>query len=217
MPRLLLINPNTTASVTAMLRAHVEPIVGHRFAVTAVTAPFGEPYIADEVSYAIAGHGVVAAYRADCAANGPPDAVLIGCFGDPGLFALRSLTDAPVVALAEASMREALADGDYAIVTGGERWPPMLRRLAVSIGLPDPGERIVTVAPSGIQLAADPDGATVLLGEACRQAAERFAVRTVILGGAGLAGLAARVAPMCPVPVIDSVQAGARAMLPDRR
>ena len=53
---------------------------------------------------------------------------------------------------------------------------------------------IHTVAPTGAQLAADPQGARALLAEACREAATRFDAQAVILGGAGLAGMAADIA-----------------------
>ena len=91
----------------------------------------------------------------------------------------------------------------------------MLERLAHSLGhgLSPDGRLglagIHTVAPSGAQLAADPVGARRLLGEACRAAAERFQADAVILGGAGLAGMAVDIAASVPVPLIDSVTAGA--------
>ena len=108
---------------------------------------------------------------------------------------------------------EAASAGPYAIVTGGERWRPMLMRLARDLGLDGALAAIHTVAPSGAQLAADPDGATRLLAAACREAAALPGVQRVVLGGAGLAGIAARLQPEVPVPVIDSVQAGVRQAL----
>jgi Asp/Glu/hydantoin racemase len=47
-----------------------------------------------------------------------------------------------------------------------------------------------------------------LLGEACREAARRFGADAVILGGAGLAGMAADIAAALPQPLVDSVVAG---------
>jgi allantoin racemase len=69
---------------------------------------------------------------------------------------------------------------------------------------------IHTVAPTGAQLAADPEGARALLGQACRDAVRQLGAQAVILGGAGLAGMAAAIQASVSVPVIDSVQAGAR-------
>ncbi|MDH4450588.1 MAG: aspartate/glutamate racemase family protein, partial [Rhodoferax sp.] len=42
----------------------------------------------------------------------------------------------------------------------------------------------------------------------CQEAAAHPQVRSIVLGGAGLAGMAAAVQPLVPVPVIDSVVAG---------
>jgi allantoin racemase len=87
----------------------------------------------------------------------PLDGVLIGCFGDPGLFALREVSGCPVTGLAEASFIQAAALGPFAIVTGGERWKPMLHRLANSLGYGAQLRHIETVAPTGAALQADPD------------------------------------------------------------
>ena len=53
----------------------------------------------------------------------------------------------------------------------------------------------------------------ILLAQACRDAARALRVDCVILGGAGLAGLAARIQHEVPVPLIDSVRAGAQEAL----
>ncbi|WP_010107809.1 aspartate/glutamate racemase family protein, partial [Verminephrobacter aporrectodeae] len=66
-----------------------------------------------------------------------------------------------------------------------------------------------TVAPTGAQLAADPEAARALLARACSDAVRQLGVQALILGGAGLAGMAAAVQPQLDVPVIDSVVAGA--------
>ena len=192
MRQLLVINPNTSPGMTALLRQHVQQASGSHVVVTAVTARFGAPYIADEASYAVAGHATLDAWAAALAqAAQPPDAVLIGCFGDPGLMALRESSPVPVTGLAEAAFIEAARHGRFAIVTGGERWAPILQRLAQSLGHASGLAGIHTVAPTGAQLAADPIAARRLLTQACLDAVRQLGVQTVILGGAGLAGMAA--------------------------
>ncbi|MGC1175455.1 MAG: Asp/Glu racemase, partial [Polaromonas sp.] len=54
MRQLLVINPNTSASVSALLQNHVQAAAGLHVRVRTVTARFGAPYIADEASYAVA-------------------------------------------------------------------------------------------------------------------------------------------------------------------
>lgn len=210
MRQLLVINPNTSASVTALLQQHVQLAAGSHVCVRSVTARFGAPYISDEASYAIAAHATLDAWAAALTESGAaPDAVLIGCFGDPGLMALRESSPVPITGLAEAAFIEAARHGRFAIVTGGERWAPILQRLAQSLGHAQALAGIHTVAPTGAQLAADPAAARKLLAQACQDAVRQLGVQTVILGGAGLAGMAAGIQPFVNVPIVDSVTAGA--------
>ena len=211
MRQLLIINPNTSESVSNLLQTHAQQAAGPGVRVRTVTARFGAPYIACEASYLVAGHATLDAWAAARAQNEPaPDAVLIGCFGDPGLLALRDSSTAPVTGLAEAAFTEAASHGRFAIVTGGARWAPILERLAHTLGYSDTLAGVHTVAPTGAQLAADPIAARALLVTACQDALQRFNVQAIILGGAGLAGMASAIQPMLGVPVIDSVLAGTR-------
>jgi Asp/Glu/hydantoin racemase len=180
-----------------------------------VTACFGAPYIACEASFAVAAHAVLDAWaRANQAlqAHGEAsyDAVLIACFGDPGLLALRQICPVPVTGLAEASFLEASRRGRFGIVTGGAAWAPMLARLGHSLGYRAALAEIHTVAATGAELARDPVAAQAVLSNACKTVVADSGVASVILGGAGLVGLARAVQRLVPVPVIDSVAAGVR-------
>jgi Asp/Glu/hydantoin racemase len=211
--RLLLINPNTSTSTTGRLVQTLTPLLPADMRLDAHTAPFGATYIACEASHAVAAHAALEVWAAQLRTGAPaPEAVLIGCFGDPGLFALRECSACPVTGLAEASFIEASTHGDFAIVTGGVRWKPMLERLAQSLGYDPRLRHIETVAPSGAQMLADPEMALRCLRQACQDAA-RPGVRALILGGAGLAGYAQLLQPHVSLPLIDSAQAGLRVLL----
>jgi len=207
MPRILVLNPNTTASVTELVARHAREALGSGFECVPATVRFGPNYISSEAAYAIAGHAAldgVAEFGASA------DAVLLACFGDPGIFALREVCAMPVIGLAEAAMREAAAYGRFSIVTGGVLWKPMLERLAAALGYAERIARIRTITLTGAEIAADPAGAIAFLAAECRAAAADDGACSVILGGAALAGMAAQIAPQVSVPVIDSVLAGAR-------
>lgn len=209
MPAVLLINPNTTESVTRLMVEVMRPVLGEGVALDARTARMGAPYIASEVTYAVAAHAVLDAWDAYVADGGRCDAVIVGCFGDPGVHALRERSGLPVMGLAEAALREAGAHGPHAIVTGGLPWRPMLQRFAAAEGLAQSLLDIHVVERSGVALMAQPDGgAGELLGVI--EAAARPPSRAVVIGGAALGGIARQVAGRVPVPLIDSVQAGAR-------
>lgn len=211
--RFLLINPNTNALTTQRLQDTLQPRLPQGVSLSVTTARFGAHYIACEASHAVAAHACLDAWCAERAADPRPlDGVLIGCFGDPGLFALREASGCPVTGLAEASFIQAAAHGPFTIVTGGERWKPMLIRLAHSLGYGELLRHVETVTPSGAALQADPDMALRCLAQACEKAAQP-GVRAVILGGAGLAGYAQALRAQCPLPLIDSAVAGLEVML----
>jgi allantoin racemase len=219
MRRLLLINPNTSTDITAFMAQRLRPQLPAGAELVARTAAFGAPYISCEASSAVAAHAVLHGWAhemASATAKGPaaaaPDAVLIGCFGDPGLLALRENSAVPVTGLAEASFIEGARLGAFAIVTGGLRWKPMLERLAQTLGYGTALVHIETVLPTGAELRADAALARQHLGQACQQAA-RHGAKTIIIGGAGLAGMAQQLQTLSPLPLIDSLDAGLRVLL----
>src|SRR5262249_59086154 len=109
----------------------------------------------------IAGHGALDAFARQ---KDGVDVVLLACFGDPGLFALRELAPVPVVGMAEAACHMASTLGrKFSIVTGGHRWGPMLEEFVTVIGLSANLAAVRTVAPSGGEIAANPAAALHML------------------------------------------------------
>jgi Asp/Glu/hydantoin racemase len=209
--RILLINPNTTESVTALVANHARAIASDAATFVAVTGRFGARYISSRASAAIAAHAALdalAQHAAGC------DAVYLACFGDPGLAALKELSHVPVIGMAEASCLEACNRGRrFAIVTGGALWAPMLTEFVAWLGLSERLAGVRTVAPTGDRIARDPEAALAELAAACTACAAEDGADVVILGGAALAGLAERIQPSVPIPVLCSVQAGTRAVI----
>ena len=209
--RLLLINPNTSRAVTETVTRAAGAVLPTGVELVPVTGRFGARYIASRAAAAIAGHAALdalATHVDDC------DAVLLACFGDPGLLALKELSPVPVVGMAEASCHLACTLGQrFAIVTGGERWPAMLEEFVAAQGLASRLAGIRALAPTGDVLTRDVEAGIALLAEACRLTVEQDGAEVVILGGAALAGLAERVGAGVGVPVICSLEASIRATL----
>jgi Asp/Glu/hydantoin racemase len=127
---------------------------------------------------------------------------------------VRELAPVPVTGLAESALHLACMLGRrIGIVTGGDRWPGMLADFYAMHRLEHRLAGIRAVAPTGAEIARDPDGAVAQLREACSACARADGADVVILAGAGLAGLAGEVGAGCPVPVICSLEAGLRAAL----
>jgi allantoin racemase len=207
--RILLINPNTMRSMTDLVLETARGFASPGVELTGATGRFGARYITTRAASAIAAHAALDAYAehgADC------DAVILACFGDPGLGGLKELATQPVVGMAEAAcLAAASLDRKFAIVTGGERWGPMLEEFVAAMGLADKLACVRTIAPTGADIARDPEGSLKMLSDACNACVTDHGAGSVILGGAGLAGLAARIRDRVPVPLIDGVAAAVKA------
>ena len=203
MTTLLLINPNTTQSITDLVLRTAKRLAGKGTRLRAVTGAFGPRYIASRIGYAIAGHAAVDALASDRQAK---DAVVLACFGDPGLAALKEVSKVPVVGMAEAAVLQAAAIGQrFSIVTGGVRWKPMLEELVAAQGFAARLASVRTVAPTGADIARDPKAAMALLARSCAACVREDGADVVILGGAGLAGLAAKLKGSVDVPLLDGL------------
>lgn len=178
-------------------------------ALTEATGGFGAPYIATRASYAIGGHAALEALGRHAREN--IDAVLLACFGDPALTAMREISAVPVIGMAEASCQAAAAeDGSFSIVTGGHAWRDILQEFVMTIGLANRMCSIRTTSLTGGDIFRAPEAAIASLLEEIARCKVDGAAR-VILGGAGLAGLADQLRMHASLPIIDSVEALARA------
>lgn len=214
--RIWVINPNSSQATTERLRGTLEPRIPRGVELSCLTARLGAPYIACEASHAVAGYALLDAWQHQLSLSEQgPDRILIGCFGDPGLFALRESSACPVTGLAEASFIHASKLGQFAIVTGGDRWKPMLERLASGLGYAKYLTHIETVQATGAELQANPEAALNVLKNACYRASLTGA-QSIILGGAGLAGYAEQLHNACQIPIYDSVLVGLEVLLGHR-
>lgn len=203
--RFLCINPNTTEVMTDAVVTAIRPFLPADAEIVPVTGRFGAPYISTRAAYAVGGHAALEAFARY--ADQSCDAVLLACFGEPALLALREVSAVPVIGMAEASMMlAAREEGRFSIVTGGAAWEAMLREFAAMTGFSDPLASIRTTTLTGGDIFARPDAAIAALLDAISTCRADGAAR-VILGGAGLAGLAARLRPLSPLPIIDCVEA----------
>lgn len=216
--RFLCINPNTDPAMTAKVAGALRGFLPEGTELIEATGRFGAPYIAARATYAVGGHAALDALVRH--ANEPVDGVLMACFGEPALEALRDLAAVPVIGMAEAScLAAAREEGGFSIVTGGHAWRAMLGEFVTTIGLAGRMTSIRTTTLTGGDIFRAPDAAIEALLAEIHHCQQDGAAR-VILGGAGLAGLADRLRPLSPLPIIDCVaalaEAGVAAVTADR-
>ena len=87
----------------------------------------------------------------------------------------------------------------------------MLREMLAARSLGHQLASIRTVAPTGGEIARDPEGSAALLADTCASCAREDGAEAVILGGAGLIGIAEMIQPRLAVEIVCSNAAGFRA------
>ncbi len=202
---LLLINPNTSQTMTDPMAAIARSVAGPDVTVTALTATRGFPYISSRAEAQIAGGIVlemIAAHQTDV------DAVIIAAFGDPGLIAARELFDLPVVGMAEAAVMSAAMLGErFSVVTFSPNMARWYTDCVELTGLASrfTGVRCPATAPASVaNVAADLRDDLIALA---KDATHTDGADVVILGGAPLAGLAPQIAPETPGILVDPIAA----------
>jgi allantoin racemase len=205
---ILLINPNTSADMTRLIAEQAAKHTPPGVAFDSVTAGFGASVIASRASYAIAAHAAL-----DCFARHGRTAtgIIVACFGDPGVHAIREMTSAPVIGLAEASIRIAgRRKRPFAIVTAGLAWRPMLTEFVSMMPEVKLFTGIYCLDGIGSSVSREPDRFVSLISDQIGKA-QADGAETVILGGAALAGFSSLLD--CEPVLIDCIAAAVTELL----
>ena len=205
MTHILLLNPNTSVELTEIMAEVARAAAGPGVVIEAITAPRGAPYIATRAE-ALIGGAVALEMLAE--REGRFDAAIIAAFGDPGLGGAREMMDRPVIGLAEASLLTAcMLGGRFSIVSFSPTLGPWFAECVESHRLSGRLASIRLLDSPFAAIGAVRDEKETLLVELARRAVEEDGADVVVLAGAPLAGLAARVRDRIEVPVVEGVAA----------
>jgi Asp/Glu/hydantoin racemase len=206
--KLLVINPNTSESVTALIEAEALRSADQDTHITALTAEFGVAYIETRFEAMLGAHAtaeLVAKHIAD------HDGVMVAAFGDPGLLALREALQVPVTGMTEASLSTAIQlGGRFSIVSISPRmrgwYLDTVHRYHLSSRLAS--FRSLEDAPSSLA-SVQIDHEKRLL-DIAHQCVQEDGADVIVLAGAPLAGMARKVKDLLPVPALDGVSCAIR-------
>jgi len=206
MSRILVVNSNTNAAVTARIAAVADAACPVGVTARTVTAPFGLPLIVSRADWLVAGPATLAAL----AAHHDYDAAVIACFGDPGLDAAKELLDVPVLGISEAAFHAAAMLGRrFGVVSFTAALQPMFEDCLEHHGL--------RARCTGFRMGPGFDGDPATVAEDRRglllelvRAAVADGAEAVILAGGPLAGVAGALQAEVAVPLVDGVVAGVR-------
>lgn len=208
MMKILLINPNTTQTLTDLLDEAARSVLPPDATLDSVTAEVGVPYISTRTEAVI---GAVSVLEILAEKHADYDAAIVAAFGDPGLGAARELYDMPVVGLAEAGMLTAcMLGGKFSVVTFAQALGPWYQECVDWHRL---GDRCASIRmlDGTFRSISDVQSEKVdLLVELAMRAIDEDGADAIVLAGAPLSGLAAHVRDRIPVPVVDCAQAAVR-------
>jgi Asp/Glu/hydantoin racemase len=199
---ILVVNPNSNEAVTEALKAALAPWRGAGPAIECLTLAEG-PFGIESRRQADA---VIGPLVRLVEARPEAAAVVIACYGDPGLEACREAAACPVFGIQECGVLTALARADRIGIIGlsaaaERRHRRTMRRMGVSARVA--GERAVDLS---VDEGARGAGTPARLARAGR-ALLGDGAEAVVLGCAGLAAHRAGLEAELAVPVIDPVQA----------
>jgi allantoin racemase len=207
--RILIVNPNTTQSMTDKIGAAARAVASPGTEVSAVSPAMGPVSIEGYYDEAFAVPGLLEEIAKGEQAGF--DGYVIACFDDPGLDAARTIAKGPVIGIAEAAMHAAtLIAGSFTIVTTMARSIPTMEHLALRYGFERRCRRVRAAEFPVLALEDPHSDARGLLRAEISLAVQEDGCDAILLGCAGMADLNRELAEEFGLPVIDGVAAATK-------
>jgi len=203
--RLLLINGNTSQSITDRCAVAARAAAGPGTEIVPVTAERGPRIIGTRAENALAAASVIellSTHGQGC------DAALIAVSFDTALDAAREAAPFPVVGMTEAALHAAaLLGGQIGFIGPLRRARGVYLETIARTGLASrvAGYRVLDMRPQDY---ADPAGLVATTAGIAKELIEKDGAESIVVAGAALAGLIDKVQVDVPVPVVDGIAAG---------
>lgn len=203
------VNPNTTASMTATIGAAARAVAAVGTEIIAHNPIDGPVSIEGFYDEAFAIPAMLQLIR-EADAGGVAGHV-IACFDDTGLEAARSIAAAPVVGIGEAAFHlAALVAGRFAVVTTLARSIPAIEHNLARYGLMARCTRVRAAEVAVLSLDEPGSKARQLISTEITRAIVEDRAEAIVLGCAGMADLAADLSREHGLPVVDGVAAAVK-------
>ncbi|MFT6981066.1 MAG: allantoin racemase [Marinobacter psychrophilus] len=200
------INPNTTQAMTDTIGTAARAVASPGTRITASQPDSGPVSIESHFDEAVSVIGVIEEVLAG--EREGTDAYVIACFGDPGIYAARELTRAPVIGIAEAAFHMAsLISTRFSIVTTLPRTMIIAEHLLESYGFSHNCRRIRAADIPVLELEDNPDLALQLIIEECLRAKHEDNIGAIVLGCGGMADLTPQITEAVGLPIVEGVTA----------
>lgn len=200
--RILVINPNTTASMTDKIAAAARGAARAETEIVAVNPTDGPASIEGFYDEAFSIPGVIAEINAHADA----DAIVIACFDDTGLDAARCVTDVPVLGIGEAAFHTAsFIANRFTVITTLSRSVPAIENNLIRYGLATRCAKVRATEIPVLDLEDNGPEARASIADQIERAKAEDGAEAIVLGCAGMTDLTNALAREHALPVLDGV------------
>ncbi|MFZ1725137.1 MAG: aspartate/glutamate racemase family protein [Albidovulum sp.] len=200
--RILVVNPNTTTSMTRKIKDAASRVASPGTEILALNPKSGPASIEGYYDEALSLAGLLQVVQE----NPDVDAVIIACFDDTGLDAVRCLKDCPVVGIGEAAFHMAsLLANKFSVVTTLARSVPAIEHNLHRYGLASRCARVRSTEVAVLDLEHSVGPARTKINAEFKLAITEDRAEAIVLGCAGMADLTGSLADEHGLPVLDGV------------
>lgn len=207
--RILVLNPNTSAAMTAEIAAAARSAAHSDTEIVCMSPYFGSAAIDSSTESYLSAVGVMdLVARLTRSGDFDFDAVVLAGFGEHGRDALAETLTVPVFDIAECAAHVAhLIGRRFSVITTLARSIPPIEDRLLLAGL---NAHCASVRACGLSTAdvdADPAGAVQAIVDEAARAINEDGADVICLGCAGMAGVTAAISAELGVPAVDGVAA----------
>ena len=203
--KILVINPNTTTSMTDKIAKAARAVARPDTEIVAASSQDGPASIQGFLDVATCVPGLLN----EVVQHKEVDAIVIACFDDTGLDAVRSLVSVPVLGIGEAAYHAAsMIANKFSVITPLSRSVPGLENNLLRYGL---AQKCACVRATEIPVLKLEEGDPATLDKIrleIHASINEDKAEAIVLGCAGMADLMAQLSEEFGLPVIEGVSAG---------
>jgi allantoin racemase len=200
--KILVINPNSSESVTDHIRTELMKIKRSDTELTVINPEHGPVSIESAYDETLAAFYVMDLVK--MANSDGYDAVILACFSDPGLDAAKEVSTIPVIGIEEATLHMAAMLGHrFSIMTGMRRRIPTREWHVRLRGVEAFYASSPALEMSVLEMDANPEKSKKRILELARKCVQEDRAEVIVLGCAGLTGYAEDIERELGVVVLD--------------
>ena len=200
--KILVVNPNTTASMTAKIDIAAQAVARPDTQIVAATSQSGPASIQGFLDVATCTPGLLDEIKR----HPDIDAIVIACFDDTSVDAVRCLVDVPVLGIGEAAYHAAsMLATKFSVITTLSRSVSGLENNLMRYGLAQKCTNVRATDIPVLKLEEGDPSTLIKIRAEIKEAIAQDHAEAIVLGCAGMADLMQMLSDEFGVPVIDGV------------